>query len=136
MRNEILSSHYFTVEIDGIQTDRFFSCEGLEIETAVYELENGGLNTTTHKFKGRTHSPNIILKKGINKNNELVKWLQRNQNDSKLEKKTLSIILMDLAGIEIKRWNLKNAFPCRWKVDVLNTHDNSFPVEIIEIAYG
>ncbi len=64
MENERFSSYYFTVEIDDIQTDRFFSCEGLEVETSVYEIENGGLNTTTHKFKGRTRSPNLILKKG------------------------------------------------------------------------
>jgi phage tail-like protein len=135
MENEIFSSYYFTVEIDGIQADRFFSCEGLEVETSVYEIENGGLNTTTHKFHGRTRSPNLILKKGINNNNELFKWFQNNQ-DGKFEKKNLSVVLLDSSGIEIKRWDFLRAFPCRWKVQSLDVHDNSFPIEIIEIAYG
>ncbi len=135
MENERFSSYYFTVEIDGIQTDRFFSCEGLEVETSVYEIENGGLNTTTHKFKGRTRSPNLILKKGINSNNELINWFQSN-HDGKFEKKTLSVILMDNSGVEMKRWNFLKAFPCRWKVQTLDIQDNTFPIEIIEIAYS
>jgi phage tail-like protein len=135
MIGEKLSSCYFTVEIDGIQTDRFFECEGLEVETSVHEIENGGLNTTTPKFRGRTRSPNLILKKGINSNNELLKWFQDNQ-DGKFEKRTLSVILMDPSGVEIKRWNFLKAFPCRWKLQVLDVHDNNFPIEIIEIAYG
>ena len=45
-----ITAYLFTVEIDGIETARFQKCEGLESETYVYEIEEGGLNTTTHKF--------------------------------------------------------------------------------------
>jgi phage tail-like protein len=135
MDKEVFSSYYFTIEIDGIQTDHFFSCEGLEIESNVYEVEEGGYNPSTHKRIGRTRSQNLILKKGINKNNELNKWFQRNQNGN-FEKKTLSVIQMHSSGVEIKRWNFYKAFPCRWKVQTLDAQDTSFPIEIIEIAYG
>ena len=134
MSNEVFSSYYFTVEIDGIQTDRFFSCEGLEIDTKVYEIEEGGYNTSTHKRIGSTRSQHLVLKKAINKNNELIRWLQRNET-GKFERKTLSVIQMHPSGVEIKRWNFYRAFPCRWKVQTLDVQDNSFPVEIIEIAY-
>ena len=43
--DEILTPNYFTVEIDGIQNDRFFACEGLEMATKLCEIEEGGLNT-------------------------------------------------------------------------------------------
>jgi len=135
MQKEALSSYYFTIEIDGIQTDRFFSCEGLEMETDVYETEEGGYNTSTHKHLGHARSKNLILKKGISKNSELSKWFKSNQEGS-LVKKTISVIHKDPSGLEIKRWNLYKAFPCRWKVQTLDVHDTSFPIEIIEIAYG
>jgi len=64
MGKDAVSSYYFTVEIDGIQTDRFFSCEGLEVETSIHEIEEGGYNGSTHKFLGRTRYPNLILNKG------------------------------------------------------------------------
>jgi phage tail-like protein len=105
------------------------------METKIYEIEEGGYNTSTHKRIGRTSSKNLILKKGINKNNELFNWLQSNQ-DGNFEKKTLSVIQKHPSGVEIKRWNIYNAFPCRWKVQTLDVQDQSFPIEIIEIAYG
>ena len=72
-----LTSYLFTVEIDGIETARFQKCEGLEAETYVYEVEEGGMNNTTHKFYGRTRYPNIILEKGVSDNNDLFNWYKR-----------------------------------------------------------
>ena len=62
-----LRAYLFTVEIDGIETARFQKCEGLEAETYVYEVEEGGLNHTTRKFRGRTRFPNLILEKRNNR---------------------------------------------------------------------
>jgi phage tail-like protein len=98
-----MSSYYFTVEIDGIQTDRFFECEGLEMTATVFEVEEGGFNTSTHKRIGQNRSPTLILKKGVNKNNELINWYQNNIN-GKFERKNISVILMNSAYEEIRRW--------------------------------
>ena len=135
LKNEVFSSYYFAVEIDGIQTDRFFECEGLEVGADVFEVEEGGFNTSTHKRTGRTHYPNLILKKAIEGNSELVNWFFSNAKNEKLERKTLSIIYMHPSGVEIKRWDFYRAFPCRYKVQTLDARDNSYPIEIIEIAH-
>ena len=134
MENETLSSYFFMVEINGIQTTRFLECYGLEMESTVFEVEEGGLNTSTHKFKGHNRSPNLILKKGVSDNNELLKWYQSNIN-GKFERRNISIILMNSSFEEIKRWDLYRAFPCRWKGSNMDVYDNGFPVEMIEIAY-
>ena len=62
-----LNSYLFTVEIDNIETARFQKCEGLEAETQVIEIEEGG--DGVHHFKGRTRYPNLVLEKGISDNN-------------------------------------------------------------------
>ena len=111
-----LRAYLFTVEIDGIETARFQKCEGLEAETYVYEVEKGGLNHTTRKFRGRTLFPNLILEKGITENG--------------------SVVLKDTEGNEVKRWNFFRAFPCRWIGPKLVTNLGSdFAVERIEIAH-
>ena len=99
------------VEINGIQTARFQECFGLEMETAVFEVEEGGMNTSTRKFIGHSRVPNIVLKKGITDNNELLKWYQKCINGD-FERKNGSVILMDSSFEEIKRWDFYNAFPC------------------------
>ena len=41
-----MSPYFFTVEIDGIETARFQKCEGLEAETSIIEIEEGGIRHT------------------------------------------------------------------------------------------
>jgi len=134
---EKLSTYLFWVEVDGIETARFQKCEGLEAETYVYEIEEGGYNTSTHKFYGRTRFPNLILEKGIGKNNELYNWYKRTVlEDRKIERKNGSIVLKDLENNEVKRWNFFRAFPCRWIGPRLETNMSSdYAVERIEIAH-
>ena len=132
-----LSSYLFSVEIDGIETARFQKCEGLEAETYVYEIEEGGYNTSTHKFYGRTRYPNLILEKGISDNNALLKWYKETVlEDRKIERKNGSIILKDTNNNEVKRWNFFRAFPCRWIGPRLETNMGSdYALERIEIAH-
>ena len=44
--NNEMSPYFFTVEIDGIETTRFQKCEGLEAETSIIEIEEGGIRHT------------------------------------------------------------------------------------------
>ena len=132
-----LRAYLFTVEIDGIETARFQKCEGLEAETYVYEVEEGGLNHTTRKFRGRTRFPNLILEKGITENESLFNWFKETcLENKKLERKNGSVVLKDTEGNEVKRWNFYRAFPCRWIGPKLVTNLGSdFAVERIEIAH-
>ena len=132
-----LRAYLFTVEIDGIETARFQKCEGLEAETYVYEVEEGGLNHSTRKFRGRTRFPNLILEKGITENESLFNWFKETcLENKKLERKNGSVVLKDTEGNEVKRWNFFRAFPCRWIGPRLVTNLGSdFAVERIEIAH-
>ena len=135
--NGKITSYLFTVEIDGIETARFQKCEGLEAETYVYEIEEGGLNTSTHKFYGRTRYPNLILEKGITDNNALFEWYKATVlEDKKIERKNGSIILKDTENNELKRSNFFRAFPFRWIGPRLESNLGSeFALERIEITH-
>ena len=127
---------FFGVEIEGIQSAKFTRCEGLEAETYIYEVEEGGLNTNTHKFIGRTRFPNIILENGITNNNDLYNWYKDTVlSDNQIERKDGSIIMYNSSGTEIKRWNFFRAIPCRWIGPELGVNVGGVAVERIEIAH-
>ena len=135
-RIESFTPKYFGVEIEGIQTAKFTHCEGLEAETYVYEVEEGGLNNNTHKFFGRTRFPNIVLENGVTSNNDLYKWHRATVlSDKKVERKNGSIIMYNAAGKEVKRWNFYRAIPCRWVGPRLGKDVEGIAVERIEIAH-
>jgi phage tail-like protein len=128
--------NYFGIEIQGIETGKFTRCDGLEAETYIYEVEEGGLNTNTHKFFGRTRFPNLILENGITDNNDLYKWYKDTcLSDKKVDRKDGSIIMYNAAGDEIKRWNFYRAIPCRWVGPKLGYDVHGVAIERIEIAH-
>jgi phage tail-like protein len=130
-----LSPYYFSIEIENIETAHFRKCEGLEITETTIEIEEGGLNTKTHRFLGKSHYPNIILEKGISNDNELLKWYQQCINGN-FQRKNGSIVLKNAAAEEIKRWNFFRAFPCRWVGPKLDySSGNQIAIEAIELAY-
>ncbi|MBN2532183.1 MAG: phage tail protein [Spirochaetales bacterium] len=134
--NEIFIPVFFGIEIEGIQSAKFTKCEGLEAETYIYEVEEGGLNTNTHKFIGRTRFPNIILENGVSSNNDLYDWYKNTVlTDDKIERKDGSIIMYNAAGKELKRWNFFRAIPCRWVGPELGVNVPGVAIERIEIAH-
>jgi phage tail-like protein len=129
-----ITSYYFVVEIDDIETARFTECDGIEMSKDIFEVVEGGYNTSTHKFVGKNRCPNIILKKGITDNDDLLKWYQNCINGN-FERKSGAVILKDAANEEVKRWNFFNAFPCRWKGLSFHANDNGYAIELIELAH-
>ena len=121
------------MELDGIESAHFRKCCGLEAETEVIEIEEGGGGV--HRFKGRTRFPNLVLEQGICDNDELLKWF-RNWLEGKTERKSGSVVLYDLEYNEIQRWNFFRAFPCRWVGPKLDCKmRDTLAVERIEIAH-
>ncbi len=133
-RVESLLSSFFVVELNGIECGKFSRCEGLEAETYIYEVEEGGFNSGTHKFFGRTRYPNIVLENGITENNDLFDWYCETLSEDKVERKDGSIILRNSADEEVKRWDFFRAIPCRWVGPTLASNMNGCAVEKIEIA--
>ena len=127
---------YFAIELDGIQAAKFSKCEGLEAETYVYEVEEGGLNTNTHKFYGRTRYPNIVLESGVSSSKDLYNWYKDTVlSEKKVERKSGAIVMYDSAGQEVKRWDFVGAIPCRWVGPQLSIESGGIAIEKLEIAH-
>jgi len=135
-RKEAYLPKSFGIEFDGVETAKFMRCEGLEAETYIYEVEEGGLNTTTHKFFGRTRYPVIVLENGITDNNDLWNWYKDTVlSEEEIERKDGSIVMYDNEGTELKRWNFYKALPCRWVGPKLASNMDGVAIERIEFVH-
>lgn len=71
------------------------------------------------KRPGRVRYDDVTLTKGYIVTNELWDWWRAVQ-EGRVERRTMSIILHDNAGDEIRRWNLFDCWPRRWQTGPLN----------------
>ena len=136
----------FHVEIGDIKEAAFSECSGLEIDTEVFEYQEGGLNEYAHKLPGRFKLANVTLKRGFAKSNELYNWfsdMQKNLLGGKSlregEKAVIKQVTITLHSTtvqkELMRWTLQDAFPVKWIGPGFKAGEDATAIEILEFAH-
>ena len=126
----------FMVEIDGIANARFQEVGGVDASTDVIEYREGGDVLGMRKFPGQTKHSNLSLKRGYTEDKQLFTWYE-DVMTGRTEKirKNISIVQIDMAGKEVFRWNLYDAFPVKYTAPAYNAKGNELAIETLEIAY-
>jgi len=134
-RHDPVLGFNFSVEVDGLVVGGFNDVSGLQTETEVQEYREGGVNEFIHKRAGPTKYPsNLVLKKGIADSTALWSWYCDVMR-GKIERKNLSVVLLDSAGEEKRRWNFQKAYPVKWAGPGLRAGASEVAVETMELAH-
>jgi phage tail-like protein len=133
-RKDPLLNFNFFVELDGVTQAGFMECSGFGASTDPVELNEGGFNSASHKFAGRTKQTNITLKWGLTDSRELYDWY-RDVVNGKIRRRDGSIVVLDTEGKEKARWNFFNAWPTKWDGPDYNAKGNDIAIETLEIAH-
>ncbi|MGI5912810.1 MAG: phage tail protein [Syntrophomonadaceae bacterium] len=124
----------FKVELDGLLVADFAEVSGLEAETEVQDVREGGVNEYEHHFITIRKYPPLVLKRGITDSTQLWDWYEGTIN-GKLERKDGAIILMDASGQEICRWNFWESYPIKWVGPQLRADASEVAIESLEIVH-
>lgn len=134
-QSDPLAGFRFGVELEGLVVGWFTDCGGLTVERGVLPYEEGGVNEYIHQLpKPITHT-NITLERGIS-DLSLWEWFQQGLYDGKVTRRNVSIVLYGGDYVEVRRWNLTNAYPVKWSGSTLQSDGDRVVVESIEIAQG
>jgi phage tail-like protein len=125
----------FTLEIDGVELARFQGVGGLSWETEVVEEKISTKDGKVRFLKrpGQTKYPDVTFKRGLSADGALLKWY-KSVLDGKVERKSGSIVVYDLAGAEIDRWNFENAWPSKWSASDLDSGSDAVVIEEVTLA--
>ena len=124
----------FRVEILGLQVGGFSQVTGIEREVQIEDFREGGLNDYTHKLATVTKYQNLSLKRGLADATELWQWHQDVVN-GKIERRPVTVLLMDSLGNDKWRWVFDGAYPVKWSGTELNASTNAVFVESVEFAH-
>lgn len=136
-------SYYFALEISGsggaFEVAHFQECSGLKSSTAVFEIEEGGLNGRTHKRVGQSKWENIVLRYASSESTSLVEWRDKFLRDlftgGERTKWSGAILLKNNKGDVVRRYSFSNAWPVSWEGPSFNSGSSDLAVESIEIAH-
>ena len=125
----------FSLEINGAEVAQFKEASGLKSTTAVFELEEGGMNQAVHKLPGQSRWGNIVLRYGVTNNGYLLDWRNRILQDDFSDRRNGSIILRTLQMEEVRRYNFVQAWPVGWDGPNFDAGAADLAIESIEIAH-
>jgi phage tail-like protein len=126
---------YFLVKI-GDQQVPFREVSGLNLESTPIEYRHGDSKVfSAIKMPGIKKYGNITLKKGVFKSdNKFWDWFNKIKMNT-IERKTVTIQLLDEGGEATMSWTLTNAFPTKITGTDLKSDGNEVAVETIEVAH-
>jgi phage tail-like protein len=126
-------AHRFNVEIDGVVVGGCHTVEGLEDEHEVVEY-NDGDDTTTHFRPGRQKKSRVKIIRDFSATKEFFNW-RKTVTDGKVERKSVSIIVLNDAGDEAMRYNLYECWPVKYYGPALNSRNSAHATEALELAF-
>jgi phage tail-like protein len=128
-------AYNFAVEIEGLVAGGFSEVTGLDVELEVQDYREGGVNGFIHKRAGPAkYVSNLVLKRGMTDNKVLWNWYW-NVIHGIVDRKNVSILLLDEAGVEKVRWNFEQAYPVKWTGPDLRATSNEVAIENLELAH-
>lgn len=130
-----LPKFHFRVEWGG-STIGFSEVSGLNIENKVIEYRDGAsLEFSKIKMPGMREFSNITLKRGVFKgNNEFHNWLDTIALNS-VERRDITISLLDENHEPTVVWKIKNAFPIKIQSTDLKADGSEVAIEQLDIAH-
>lgn len=115
---------------------RFQEVSGLSAELGVEELIEGGENRFSHRLPGRAKYSNLILKRGLLTDSELISWCKDAIENFTFSPTTVNVTLLNEKHKPVAdTFSFVNSWPVKWSISDFKATDNSIVVETMEIAY-
>ena len=124
----------YKVEIDGLEAGGFSEVTGFDASIDVIEYREGDMTQTPLKIPGLKKYGNITLKQGLVDSMVHYEWMTAGL-EGDVERKTLTITLLDIAGSPAASWQIINAWPVKYTAPDFNATSSEVAIESLEIAH-
>jgi phage tail-like protein len=130
-----LSKFHFQVEWGGTNIG-FQEVSGLDKEIEKLEYRDGSSPEYSKvNFPGMVKYTDVVLKRGLFKgDNEYFDWMNT-ISMNKVERRDITISLMDETHVAVIAWKLKNAWPLKIQSTDLKSQANEIAIESLTVSH-
>ena len=130
---------HFRIEVMDLSPNdndvRFTEVSGLSVEMGTEEIAEGGENRFVQKYPVRAKYPELVLKRGLLRNSEVVNWIRKCIEEFSIQPKNIDISLLNDEHQPLMTWHVVNAYPTKWTVSDLNASNNAVVIESMQLFY-
>ncbi len=129
-----LTKFRFRLEVDGLEAGMFSEVSGIDAAIDVVEYREGDTVPTPLKVPGLKRYGNITMRWGLTTGMVLYEWLQAGV-EGPVDRKTVTVTVLDEAGEAAASWQFVNAWPCRYTGPDFNATASEVAIEALELAH-
>jgi phage tail-like protein len=116
---------------------RFQEVSGFTAELGVEEVTEGGENRFSHRLPTRAKYANLVLKRGLLTDSELIEWCTDAIENFEFEPTTVDITLLNENHEPLAdTLSFIQAWPVKWSISDFKAQENAIVVESMELAYN
>ena len=131
---------HFMVEFPEISSNssdnRFQSVGGLTVDIDTEEIAEGGENRFKHKVPVRSKYPNLVLKRGILIDSDVINWVRKAVENFEFKPTSVVVKLLNEKHEPLISWNIVHAYPVKWNLEDLNAEESKLAIETLELTYN
>jgi phage tail-like protein len=133
-RRDPYGAFRFLIEFDSMIVGGCSEVSGVSVETEVEEQREGGVNDRVHYVVKGSKSPRLVLKRGLTDADALWRW-HHEVVAGRIRRHDGRILLLDVAGNEVWRWNIEGAYPVKWSGPDLRADSQAVAFESLELVH-
>ena len=130
---------HYIVSFNGIGNKiidtRFQSVSGLSVEMEQEQVIEGGENRFTHALPLRSNYSDLVLKRGMARDSDLVDWFMDAFENMKIQPVSMIISLLNENKMPLVSWNIVHAWPKKWSVSDFDAEKSALVIETLELSY-
>jgi len=135
VRNDPYLDFNFLVEIAGVTVAGFSEADLPEGRIEVVAYRDGSEKVSSARLlPGRVEYGPLVLRRGFAGDATLFQWWQAVAQGT-LDRRNVSVILLDEQRQEVARWNLHRAWPTKWAAPSLRALGNEVAIETLELVH-
>jgi phage tail-like protein len=108
---------------------------GLSVEVGTEDVPEGGENRFVQKYPTRPKYPDLVLKRGLLTNSQILTWIRKCIEDLEIKPKEVFVKLLDEEHQPLMTWHLVGAFPTKWAVSDFNASNSAVVIESLQMYY-
>lgn len=130
---------HFRVEFDlndlGPRDMNFQEVSGLKAVIETEPVKEGGENRFIHRLATRAKYEDLVLKRGMLTDSELIEWFSKAVESLIIDPVTVNVFLLNSNSEPTAGWTFLKAWPSTWDVSSFNAEGNDLVVETINLSY-
>jgi phage tail-like protein len=126
----------FDTSVTSSENDSLFqSVSGLNVELETESIKEGGENRFMHMLPVRSKYPNLVLKRGMLTDSEVIQWCLDAFENLEIRPADLQVSMLNENHEPLVTWNIKHAWPVKWNISDMSAEESKVMIETIELYY-